>query len=87
MDISGAEDRSIYHEEKEACWRPKGLSPLVTLQGWVLSTLSWQGLALLVTLLLECTNTYFEFSSYHFLVQKIHVYIFVHICQGMVCGN
>ena len=49
MDIRGAEDRSIYHEEKEACWRPQGLSPLVTPQGWVLSTLSWQGLALLVT--------------------------------------
>ena len=43
MDIRGAEDRSIYHEEKEACWRPQGLAPLVRLQGWVLSALSWQG--------------------------------------------
>ena len=50
MDIWGAEDTSIYHEEKEACWRPQWLAPLVTLQGWVLSALSWQGLALLVTL-------------------------------------
>ncbi|KAK9984831.1 hypothetical protein SO802_034356 [Lithocarpus litseifolius] len=50
MDIRGAEYTSIYHIEKEACWRPQGLAPLVTLQGWVLSTLSWQGLALLVTL-------------------------------------
>ncbi|KAF3952776.1 hypothetical protein CMV_021709 [Castanea mollissima] len=50
MDIRGAKDPSIYHEEKEACWRPQGLAPLVTLKGWVLSALSWQGLALLVTL-------------------------------------
>ena len=52
IDIKGAKDRSIYHEEEEAacCW-PQGLAPLVTLQGWVLSALSWQGLALLVTLL------------------------------------
>ncbi|XP_065619192.1 disease resistance protein RUN1 isoform X2 [Quercus suber] len=50
IDMKGAKDKSIYHEEKEACWRPQGLAPLVTLQGWVLSALSWQGLALLVTL-------------------------------------
>ena len=50
MDIKGAKDTSIYHEEKDACWRPQGLAPLVTLQGWVLNALSWQGLALLVTL-------------------------------------
>ena len=50
IDIMGAKDTRIYHEEEEACWRPQGLSPLVTLQGWVQSTLSWQGLALLVTL-------------------------------------
>ena len=48
IDIKGAKDTSIYHEE--ASWRPRGLAPLVTLQGWVLSALSWQGLALLVTL-------------------------------------
>ena len=28
---------------------------------------------------LECTNTFFEFSSYHFLVQRIHVYIYIYI--------
>ena len=50
IDIKGAKDTRIYHEEKEACWRPKGLAPLVTLQEWLLSALSWQGLALLVTL-------------------------------------
>ncbi|KAK9984835.1 hypothetical protein SO802_034360 [Lithocarpus litseifolius] len=50
IDIKGAKDTSIYHEEKEACWRPQGLAPLVTPQWWVLSALSWQGLALLVTL-------------------------------------
>ncbi|KAK9984839.1 hypothetical protein SO802_034364 [Lithocarpus litseifolius] len=43
IDIKGAKDTRIYHEEKEACWRPQGLAPLVTLQGWVLSALSWQG--------------------------------------------
>ena len=41
MDTSG---------ELEAYWRPQGLAPLVTLQGWVLSALSVQGLALLITL-------------------------------------
>ena len=46
----GSQGYSIYHEEKDACWRPQGLAPLVTLQGWVLNALSWQGLALLVTL-------------------------------------
>ena len=50
IDIKGAKDTNIYHEEKEARWRPQGLAPLVTLQGWVLSALSWQGLALLATL-------------------------------------
>ena len=79
MDIRGAEDRSLYHEEKEACWRPQGLSPLVTLQGWVLSTLSWQGLALLVTLcggftsskkpewLLRNPNAFLKMSNLKFL--------------------
>ncbi|XP_030949687.1 TMV resistance protein N-like [Quercus lobata] len=27
MDIKGAKDTSIYHEEKDACWRPQGLAP------------------------------------------------------------
>ena len=43
IDIKGAKYTRIYHEEKEACWRPQGLAPLVTLQGWVLCALSWQG--------------------------------------------
>ena len=45
IDIKGAKDRSIYHEEKEACWRPQGIAPLVqrTLWGLVQRTLSWQG--------------------------------------------
>ena len=43
IDIKGAKDTRIYHEEKEACWRPQELAPLVTLQRWVLSVLSWQG--------------------------------------------
>ena len=50
IDIKVAKDTNIYQEEKEECWKPQGLAPLVTLQGWVLSTLSWQGLALLLTL-------------------------------------
>ena len=28
---------------------------------------------------LVITNTFFEFSSYHFLVQWIHVYIYIYI--------
>ena len=50
IDIRGAKDTRIYHEVKEACWRPQGLAPLVRLRGWVLNALSWQGLALLVSL-------------------------------------
>ncbi|XP_030971337.1 TMV resistance protein N-like isoform X2 [Quercus lobata] len=49
IDIRGAKETSICHEDKEACWRPQG-SMLVTLQGWVLSSLSWRGLAFSVTL-------------------------------------
>ena len=45
----GAKDTSIYHEEKEECWRSQGSVILVNLQGQVLSSLYWQGLALLVT--------------------------------------
>ena len=43
IDIKGAKDTRIYHEEKEACWRPEGFAPLVKLQEWFLSALSWQG--------------------------------------------
>ena len=43
IDIKGVEDTSTYHEEKEACWRPRWLAPLVTLQGWVLRALSCLG--------------------------------------------
>ncbi|XP_050264204.1 disease resistance protein RPV1-like [Quercus robur] len=35
IDIEGARDTRIYHEEKEACCRPQMLAPLLTLQGWV----------------------------------------------------
>ena len=43
IDIKGAKDTRIYREEKEACCRPKRLTALVTFQGWVQRTLSWQG--------------------------------------------
>ena len=49
IDIRGAKDTSIYHEEEETCWRWQGSALLVTLQWWVLSYLSWRELALLVT--------------------------------------
>ena len=43
IGIKGAKDTRLYNEEKEACWRPQELAPLVTLKGWVLRVLSWQG--------------------------------------------
>nr|XP_023891406.1 TMV resistance protein N-like [Quercus suber] len=49
IDIRGAKDTSIYHEEKEECWR-QGSVLLVNLQGQVVSSLYSRGLALLVTL-------------------------------------
>ncbi|KAL0012583.1 hypothetical protein SO802_007691 [Lithocarpus litseifolius] len=44
IDIRGAKKIGFCHEEKEECWRPRGLALLDRLQGWVLSSLSWRGI-------------------------------------------
>ena len=65
IDFKGAKETSICHEDEEACWRLQGSALLVTLQGWVLSSLSWQGLALLDTLqgLVQRTLSWQVFTS------------------------
>ncbi|KAL4628703.1 hypothetical protein ACB092_05G258900 [Castanea dentata] len=43
IDIRGAQKICICHEEKEECWRSRGLALLDRLRGRVKSTLSWRG--------------------------------------------